>query len=222
MFNIIQKVNAPDALVVTPLLPGHKIFRDTKINLKRCDLAFDWVSYVGHNNIPANATLGLQEYIKRFSKTPKYMIMIDRDIIPSRNMLKYMFDTLENSSEEVAYCYSSFEFKGAINARFVGLEFDPLKLLESNYISSNSMIKIDKLQEIGGFVIDQDLVRLLDWALWLKFLHYGYVGVLCKSSFFTAISSPDSVSARGREDYALKYGRVRDRFVRPLLDGLVL
>lgn len=221
MFSVINKVQSPDVLVVTPLLPGHFISKETKIGLKRNDLAFDWVSFSGHNNIPTNATLGLQEYIRRFHKAPKYMIMIDRDIVPSRNMLKNMYETLSRSKDEVAYCYSGFEFKGAINARFTGLEFDSMKLLDANYISSNSMIKVDKLEEVGGFVTDEDLVRLLDWALWLKFLSFGYVGVLCPNSFFTAISSEESVSARSNEDYRIKYQRVKERFIEPMLHGIV-
>ena len=84
------------------------------------------------------------------------------------------------------------------------------------------MINYEKLKEIGGFVKDDKYRRLLDWALWLKFLAAGYHGVLCQTASFIAMSDENTVSAGTKEDYRLKYARVKEDFVKPLLDGLII
>lgn len=210
-----------DILAITPLLPGHKISKETKIGLKRSDISFNWASFESSANIPINVTRGIEEFKHRY-KEPKYVIIIDRDIIPNRNMLMKLHRDLSRAEDNIAYCYCGFEFKGSVNAKFYGLEFDPMKLLNSNYISSNSMIKYDKLKEIGGFVIDNKYKRLLDWALWLKFLAAGYHGILCKDTRFIAIADENSVSAGTREEYKEKYHSVKEDFIKPMLDGLIV
>ena len=223
MFSVLQKCKDPQLLVLTPLLPNHKISKETKTHLKRNDIEFDWVSYASHNNIPTNASLALENYKKKFpNQKINYIIMIDRDIIPSRNMLYNMYNTLSKSKKDVAYCYCNFEFRGKVNRAFKHIEFNAINLLRSNYISSNSMIKLDKLEEIGGFVIDPDLKRLLDWALWLKFLNAGYSGILCNSVSFIAESKTGDVSTGSDHEYWTKYKLVKERFIDPMLEGLII
>ena len=52
-------------------------------------------------------------------------------------------------------------------------------------------------------------------------LSYGYYGVLCNDTSFVAISDRESISARSKEDYDLKYRRVKQDFIDPLLDGVI-
>jgi len=221
VYREIQIAQNSDILAITPLLPGHKISKETKIGLKRSDILFNWVSYEANQNIPTNVTCGIEEFKRRY-KDPKFVMIIDRDIIPNRNMLRKIRETLHRTGDDIAYCYANFEFKGTVNARFVGLEFNPMNLLNSNYISSNSMIKYEKLKEVGGFVTDNKYRRLLDWALWLKFLAAGYHGILCKDAYFIAISDENTVSAGTKEDYQSKYLRVKEDFVKPMLDELII
>lgn len=218
MLNIILEDPKSEVLCVTPLLPGHKIRKETKIGIKRNDIPLSWISYEGQNNIPTNVSKGIAEY----HKEPKFVIIIDRDIDPSRNMIKNMYDLLVKTPNQIAYCYCNFEFKGSINAKFVNIPYDPLRLLKSNYISSNSLIKYDKLKEIGGFITDNKYRRLLDWALWLKFLSSGYYGVLCTKSYFIAPTDERSVSAGSQEEYRQKYQLVHRDFIAPLTEGLIL
>ena len=221
MYKEIKIEKAADVLVVTPLLPGHKISKETKIGLKRCDIPFSWVSFEGQNNIPTNVTYGMKAFQKKHPMT-RYVILIDRDILPGRNMLRKMKEELDRSTDNIAYCYAGFEFKGTVNAQFYNTTFDPMQLLNGNYISSNSMIKYDKLMEIGGFITDNKYKRLLDWALWLKFLAAGYHGILCRNTQFVAISDENTISAGTKEDYREKYKLVKEDFVAPMLDGLIV
>jgi hypothetical protein len=221
MYREIEINQNSDILAITPLLPGHKISKETKVGLKRSDNLFSWVSHESSANIPTNVTAGIEEFKRRY-KSPKFVIIIDRDIIPCRNMIGKMEHTLSRASDEVAYCYANFEFKGEVNARFYDLEFEPMKLLNANYISSNSLIKYDKLLEISGFITDNKYKRLLDWALWLTFLKYGYYGILCKEANFIAMSDKDSISAGTKLEYQEKYKLIKEEIIRPMVDGLII
>jgi|WetSurMetagenome_2_1015567.scaffolds.fasta_scaffold05946_3 hypothetical protein len=221
MYKEIEIDSNSDILAITPLLPGHKISKETKIGLKRSDIPFNWICFESSANIPINVTAGIEEFKRRY-KEPNYIIIIDRDIIPNRNMLMKLHRDLSRSEDNIAYCYCGFEFKGTINDKFYGLTFDPINLLNSNYISSNSMIKYNKLKEVGGFVTDNKYKRLLDWALWLKFLSAGYHGILCKDTRFIAVSEPSSISAGTREEYRRVYKQIKEDFVKPMLDGLIV
>lgn len=211
----------PKVLVVTPLLPGHKVSKITKKTIKRNDTPFSWVSYSGENNIPTNAQKGINEYQRKWGMV-KYFLMIDRDIEAGRHLIDRMYETLERSNDDIAYCYASFEFRGYVNASFPADTFDMIRLLEGNYISSNSMMKMSCLEEIGGLITDGQYTRLLDWALWLNFLRYGYSGIPCPDAYFIAHSDKEDVSAGTKEDYRLKYNRVKRDFAIPVINNLMV
>jgi hypothetical protein len=217
---IKQSKKNPELLVVTPLFTGHKISKETKINLLRNDIDFTWISYESGGNTAENFSDGIKAYRKKFTD-PKYVMMVDRDIIPSRHMLDSMYETIRKTDDNIAFCYCNFEFSGAVNQRFHNIPYDPMRLIQGNYISSNSMIKLDKLDDIGGVVTDNKYKRLLDWALWLQFLTYGYYGVLCHKTSFIAISEPSSVSSGTAIDYNIKKSLIKQDFIEPLLGGIV-
>jgi hypothetical protein len=212
----IKEEKNPELLVITPLLPGHKISKDTKKTIKRNDLKFEWIASEGPYNIPTNVWNGITEY--RYKKRlPKYYIMIDNDIILGRHMLDRLYKNLKNTDPNVAFAYASFEFKGHINHKFPAIAYDLDRLVKGNYISSNSMFKSDIVMNVG-LVKDDKYVRLLDWAFLLKLAGKGYYGVNVPSANFIAVSSEKDISARSDEDYKEKSKLVYFDFIKPLIE----
>lgn len=216
---IIHQRTSPKFLIVTPLRVGDKISKETLKTIKRNETPFTWVSYEGPYNIPINTTIGLNIYLGINKKENiKYFIKIDNDINADRVLLDEMYNTLESCKDDyVAYCYCPFKFvlSDGRAIEFKYREFDTEALLRANYITSNSMINIEKLNHIGGLVCDSYYQRLLDYATWLKFLSYGYEGITCKKGFTTPLQE-GSISAGGEKDYNVKMGRVQKDFIRPL------
>lgn len=214
----IHKDKNPVFCVITPLLPGDKISKDTKITVKRNDYPFIWAAYESENNVAKNFKLGIQEIQQLrnvmfgIKKLPDFIIKVDNDTVWRRNTLDHMVDTLKEANENVAYSYVSFEYKGSINKAFPAVPFDSDKLRRMNYISSNSMFRTKILQEIP-LVDDDKYKRLLDWAYYLKLLNNGYIGIPCERGYFVANSSSDSISSGSKEDFIKKYKRVVEDFI---------
>jgi hypothetical protein len=212
MIKTIVKCHRPSILVITPLLTGSKVSKDTKKTLKRCKVPFEWVSYMGPGNPCDNAQKGFLEYKKKGKTIPPYIIKIDNDLIVSRGMLDVMYNTLKGSPNNISYCYCGFSFKGHINLTIPAKPFNSIDLMKENYISSCSLMKIDHFIEVGGWVTDDRGFRLLDWALWLKLLKKGYIGISTNKTSFVAMSGPNSVSSRSVDDYNKKKKWVMEEF----------
>lgn len=212
---VIKKEKNPDILVITPLLTGHKISKETKKSIKRNDLSFEWIASRGDNNIPTNVWEGLNEY-KKIKNLPKYYIMIDNDILLGRHMLDRLYSKIKKSKEDVAFAYASFQYVGHIHHNFPAAEYDIERLIKHNYISSNSMFKTDVVLNVG-LVTDDKYVRLLDWAFILKLFANGYRGIATPEANFIVMAGEDDISARSKYDYDLKRKRVIEDFVLPLL-----
>jgi len=211
MIKYIVKHHKPQILVITPLLTGHKVGKDVKKGIKRNKTPFEWITYMGPGNPCYNTQMGLNNY-RRIKELPPYIIKIDNDILAQRGMLDVMIDTLKRAPDETAYCYCNFEFRGAVIAKFSADNFDAQRLKHTNYISSCSLIDTKKLINVGGWVTDDKGFRLLDWALWLKFLQRGYIGTPTKTTSFVAMASANSVSAGGSNDYHIKRRWVLENF----------
>jgi len=113
------------------------------------------------------------------------------------------------------YAYCDFEFQGSINGKFPAIPFNEDKLKRSNYISSCSLMKSKRFLEVGMWVTDDKGFRLLDWALWLKFLNRGYIGKPThKQTSFIAIAGENSVSARDANDYYEKHKWIMENFIK--------
>ncbi len=216
MIKEIVKNNDPQILVVTPLLPDHKISKETKISIKRNKTPLYWISSAGKFNIPTNALNGIKWFKKKFNKLPEFYIMIDRDINAGRGMLDKLYENLMKSESRIGYCYATFQFKGHINADFPAMPFDINRLLTSNYISSNSMFRSSVIEEVG-LVTDDKYKRLLDYAFLLKCFQAGYIGIPEPKAWFIANSTKNDISAGSNEDYRLKYGRVYEDFIKPII-----
>lgn len=212
--NIIKEDKNPQVLVVTPLLPGHKVSRETKITIKRNETPFVWLTSTGHNNIPKNSQLAIEKY-KGNHKLPPYYLMIDRDIILGRSMIDRLVKKLSTSIKPDVYAYASFSFSGHVNQDFPAKPYDINLLTQHNYISSNSLFRMDILEEVG-LVTDDKYKRLLDWAFLLKLHLNGYKGIPVSTAKFVAISTGSDISSGSPEDYQVKRERVLEDFVIPI------
>jgi hypothetical protein len=80
-----------------------------------------------------------------------------------RNLLDEMYKLLSGTNNNISYCYCSFSYILPDGKQIsFNKNFNKNELLKQNYISSNSMIKLDKLDQVGGFVCNDKYVRLLD------------------------------------------------------------
>jgi len=216
MINIIKECKNPQILVVTPLLPDHNISKHTKKTLKRNKTPFYWISSAGNKNIPTNAIEGIKWFKNKFGKLPPYYMMIDRDIEAGRNLLDKLYDKLNNMNSNIGYCYASFQFKGHINASFPAMPYDINRLIQGNYISSNSLFRSTVIEKVK-LVTDNKYKRLLDYAFLLKCFANGYIGVPEPNAYFIAHSTKNDISAGSNDDYHLKYMRVFKDFIKPLI-----
>lgn len=219
MINVKELIthNNPKVLVVTPLLEGHKVSRETKLTIKRNEIPFTWITAEGKHNIPINVTMGIN-YFKTVHKfLPDYFLMIDRDITLGRNMIDRMYKKLAVQHLPIAYTYANFEYKGFINQKFPAQPFDISKLIQHNYISSNSFFRMDILQEVG-LVTDDKYRRLLDWAFLLKLFKHGHIGIPCHEASFIVNSTETDISAGSPEDYHFKRNLVLQDFVMPITE----
>ena len=201
--------------MITPLAKGDIVSYQTLNIISDNDIEIDWITFTGDGNPYQNFNSALELYKTQYS-LPKYIIKIDNDINAKKNMLFDMKRTLDYSKSNVAYTYCSFNFTGYLNLTINAIPFNSDKLGKANYISSMSMMKSECLEEIGGVVTDNKYFRLLDWALWLKFLNNGYIGEVTNTSF-TAYASKNSISNKGHDDYKKKALRVIEDFYVPFV-----
>jgi len=214
--DILRSTKFPDVLVVTPLLEFDFVSKDTRKTIKRNKLKYLWISSQGNHNIPTNAQEGLLWAKENVRPMPKYYIMIDNDIVLGRSMLDRLFKSLEKSEDDIGYAYAGFEYKGTTNMKFPADPFEPERLMKANYISSNSMFKIDVVDEVG-LVTNDKYKRLLDWAFLLKCLAKGYHGLNVPNARFVAVSEPGDVSSGSHNDYWTKHAKVYKDFVQPMI-----
>jgi hypothetical protein len=211
MIKYLVKHHKPEILVITPLLTGHKVSKECKKTLKRNKTPFEWITYMGPGNPCKNSQLALNKY-KGDKPLPPYIIKIDNDIICQRRMLDTMKSTLDKAPDKAAYCYCSFEFRGAYDISFPAIPFDIDKLRHTNYISSCSLMDTEKFLEVGQWITNNEGFRLLDWALWLKYLKHGYIGEPTTKTSFMAATTERSVSAGSNEEYHKKKAWVIKNF----------
>lgn len=213
---ILKQDKGSQILVVTPLLPGHKISKETKVTLKRNKTPITWLSSMGNNNIPTNAQFGIDWYRRKHMNSLDFYMMLDNDITLGRKAVDKLYDKLKSSPPHIGYAYASFKYEGHINRDFPAVPFDINRLVKANYISSNSLFKMDVIEDVG-LVTDEFYKRLLDWAFLLKLYGQGFMGINCPEASFTAISSMNDVSAGDNTDYKIKSKRVYNDFIKPLL-----
>jgi len=214
---IQQQDKNSEILIVTPLLPGHKISKNTKVTLRRNKTPITWLSSMGNNNIPTNAQFGIDWYRRKYNKSLPFYMMLDNDIKLGRKAIDKMYDKLKPTPGHIGYAYASFKYEGHINRDFPAVPFDINKLVKANYISSNSLFKMSVIEDVG-LVTDEFYKRLLDWAFLLKCYGQKIMGIPVPEASFKAISSTKDVSAGSQNDYQIKSKRVYTDFIKPLLN----
>lgn len=215
---ILHEDRNAQLLIITPLLTGHSISGETKVSIKRNKLPYIWASYMADGKHAQNVQKGLSAYRRKTGGTlPPYIQIIDRDIILGRHMLDKMYANLVKTDDTIGFTYVPFSYKGYVNVTFQPTPYDINKLVQQNYISSNSMYKTKMVERVGGFVTDEDVHRLSDWCLWLKCYGYGYIGKLCPDASFIAMSTDKDISAGSNEEYTTTRNLVFERFIKPLL-----
>lgn len=209
---LIKKTIDPKFLIITPLKPGDEISTDTLRSVYNNRVMYDWYSYTDDRNIPLNTENGLVAYEKKHRQLP-YIIKIDSHTTWKKGTLDKMYRTMMHTQDHEAYVYCSFEFvrNGLPVVSFKNINFDIDRLKKMNYISSNSMIKRRHL-DICPFIIDDQYVRLLDYAHWLSFLKEGYHGKLSDGHFSSEMKI-DNISSGDNEDFQLKLNRVHKDFL---------
>ena len=173
---IITNHSKPEILISTPLLPGDKISRITKKTIKRNSVPFSWVSTEANQNIPMNHLESISWFKNKFNKLPPYIFFLDRDIEAGRGLLDRLYNKLQDTPLNIGFSYATFQFKGHVNRDFPAKAYDINKLVQSNYISSNSLFKSSVIEHVG-LVTDDKYKRLLDWAFLLKCFSHGYIGL---------------------------------------------
>lgn len=219
MFEIIRCEPKSDILVVTPLRVKDDIEKCVQKLIETNDVSFSWVSYKSEANIPTNTELGMLEWKKSY-ELPKYIIKIDNDINPDDHFLDALYNRAEFTDNRVAYVYPSFRYFKEDGQVLWNLEASPFNisyLLKQNYITSMSLIKTSYLEQIGGFVKDEKYQRLLDWALWLKFYYFGFIGEPEPSAWFSSTIKLGDVSSGTREEYIEKACNIMQDFCLPII-----
>lgn len=222
MLNILKQGKTKELLVITPLLIGHSISNETKKSIKKNDIDFTWISYEGTGKHATNVQAGINQFKKQFNFLPKYIQIIDRDIILGKNMLDRLHDTLVSASvksdNKYAFSYCPFEYKGYMNVKFSPMEYDIKKLIKGNYISSNSMYNSQIIELVGGFITDEKMHRMSDWVMFLNLYKNGYIGKLCYNASFIAMSTKNDISAGSNEEYISTYKLIYQNFIKSILD----
>lgn len=216
MLKILREDKNPLVLVMTPLLTGRKVSRETKTSIKRNDIPFIWATYEGDGKHAANVQAGLEAYLRDARYMPPYFQIIDDDIILGRHMLDRLYVKLTHAPDWIAFAFCPFSYRGYMNIDFPARIYDINKLLINNYISSNSLYRADILLQVGGFVTELKYHRLSDWAMWLGLYRYGYSGILCEDAHFVAISKPTDISAGSGEEYETTRELILEDFAKPL------
>lgn len=215
MLKIIRECKDPEVLVITPLLPGRKISKETKVSIKRNETPYIWASYTSNEKHARNVQLGIDAFHKEFCYLPPYIQIIDDDIILGRFMLDRLFNVLDKTGDEVGYSYCGLEYKGFTNLKIPVGEFDINRLKKKNYISSNSLYKTAAIYKVGGFITELELNRLSDWCMFLKMYQFGLKGVFVPNTSFVAMSTATDISAGSIDEWLKTKKLVVERFKLP-------
>ena len=134
-----------------------------------------------------------------FSKN-HYILFSDADIQWEPDGIERLVLALK-ADIYASYAYGPYEMGGKVQCN---LTFDAMYLKQQNYISTMSVIKRDYFL---GF--DEDLYRLVDWALWLKMLQNGHTGLYVGDKIIFKTKERDGITKNG----AVSWGQARDAVV---------
>lgn len=144
----------------------------------------------------------------------EYFIYVDDDLGLNPAFLFTLISALD-MHPKTAYAYCDFQWKGHFQHRQQAIPFDSEVLRQQPYISMMSMFRMSCLLQVEQPLIDEELERLEDWALFLKLLNHGYQGLYIPGFMgFYAYSKEGDNSARGIKDYRRWEAIVKQKYNR--------
>ncbi len=134
-----------------------------------------------------------------FARAPYCFVLdADNEVYPRcLDALAWALDSIP----EVAFAYPMLEVFGMTEAFVSGdadylqsvLGWQPERLRLGNYIDALSMIRVDRLREIGGFTTDRRLYGWEDYDLWCRMAERGWGGQLVPQILARYRASPGSM-----------------------------
>jgi GT2 family glycosyltransferase len=134
-----------------------------------------------------------------FARAPYCFILdADNEVYPRcLGILAWALDSMP----EVAFAYPMLEVFGMIDAFVAGdgeyilsaLGWEPQRLRLGNYIDAMSMIRTERLRELGGFSTDRRLYGWEDYDLWCRMAERGWCGQLVPQILARYRASPSSM-----------------------------
>ena len=140
--------------------------------------------------------------------SPDFILFSDTDILWYRGAFVIMEEALKKHPQ-CSYAFGDYDREGAFGGRFSAGPFNTQRLLEQNFVSMMSLIRMGDLP-MQAFIEDED--RLQDWSLWLRMLRLGKKGIYVGTVLFKAFFGTDGISARGVDDYRHWYDKIRSRY----------
>ncbi|WP_342647780.1 glycosyltransferase [Mucilaginibacter sp. CSA2-8R] len=107
------------------------------------------------------------------SASGKYLLMLDSDNRIYPDFIARSIKKLE-ASEKIGVAYGNVNFIGDVSHKrmFIIREFDPHILMLHNFIDMCAVIRKKTWDELNG--LDEGLVALEDWELWLRVYKAGW------------------------------------------------
>lgn len=114
-----------------------------------------------------------RDYAIKYSTT-KYILPLDADDLIDPTYIETLYFTLETNKE------TSFAFTNSVGfGKYIYLsnpDFDSERMKTDNHITATSLIRKEKIIELGGYGLAKRYVNE-DWHLWLRMLAKGYYPV---------------------------------------------
>ncbi len=105
----------------------------------------------------------------------RYVMFLDADdrLVPTA--VEHMVALLDVQPPQVAYVYGQMRYFGRKNSIFASMPFDPVKLMQANFVCATTLIRRETLVAVGGY---DDGFRMLreDWELYIRLCRSGFVG----------------------------------------------
>lgn len=106
----------------------------------------------------------------------RYVMFLDADdrLVPTA--VEHMVALLDRQPAHVAYVYGQMRYFGRKDGIFASMPFDPVKLMQANFVCATTLIRREILVEAGGY---DDGFRMLreDWELYIRLCRKGFVGI---------------------------------------------
>lgn len=142
--------------------------------------------------------------ISKASKSTEYVLFLDCDDLPEKNMLEVMYWSLK-TNPDASFAYTAMTNFG--DAEFIWEKYLSAAIeKKENLICICSMIKKEDLLEVGCFGI-KEKAMYEDWNLWLKLLAKGKkpLRISCPLFWYRFSNKGEFSRAKENHEKAMKY-----------------